>query len=229
MPNPDKSDERDSDLMLNTPTSNYYSIPKFNQLLDTSGQNSITLFHCNIRSLPKNLTLLNDILYSLNSRPDVLAITETKLNSQTITNIDIPSYNLFHTDSQTMAGGAGLYISKDLQTIHRPDLKFTIPLVESCWSENVTSNGKSNIIIGCIYRHPTANLSEFTPELENLLKQLNQKNYQVYIMGDMNIDFLKYSEHAKTEEYLNMLYSNSLLPLPDHLPVFCICNTQLIG
>ena len=84
LPNPDKSDERDSDLMLNTPTSNYYSIPKFNQLLDTSGQNSITLFHCNIRSLPKKLTLLNDLLYSLNSRPDVLAITETKLNSQTI-------------------------------------------------------------------------------------------------------------------------------------------------
>ena len=74
-------------------------------------------------------------------------------------------------------------------------------------------NGKSNIIIGCIYRHPTANVSEFTPELENLIKQLNQKNYQVYIMGDMNIDFLKYSDHAKTEEYLNMLYSNCLLPL----------------
>ena len=82
-----------------------------------------------------------------------------------------------------MAEGAGLYISKDLQTIHRPDLKFTIPLVESCWSEIVTSNGKSNIIIGCIHGHPTANLSEFTLELENLIKQL------------------KYSDHAKTVVY----------------------------
>ena len=34
-----------------------------------------------------------------------------------------------------------------------------------------------------------------------------------YILGDFNIDLLKYSEHLLTEEYLNMLYSNNLLPL----------------
>ena len=29
----------------------------------------------------------------------------------------------------------------------------------------------------------------------------------------MNIDFLKYSTHTKTEEYQDMLYSNNFLPL----------------
>ena len=29
----------------------------------------------------------------------------------------------------------------------------------------------------------------------------------------MNIDFLKYSEHTNTEEYLDMLYLNNYIPL----------------
>ena len=34
-----------------------------------------------------------------------------------------------------------------------------------------------------------------------------------YIIGDVNVNFLKYNEHANTEDYLNMLYSNNFLPL----------------
>ena len=58
--NPDKFDENDSDLMLNTPNSNYYSMTKLNQLLNKSGHDSISLFHFNVRSLPKNVSILND-------------------------------------------------------------------------------------------------------------------------------------------------------------------------
>lgn len=44
-----------------------------------------------------------------------------------------------------------------------------------------------------------------------MLKEIGQ--YDIYILGDFNIDFLKYSDHLLTEEYLTMLYSNNLLPL----------------
>jgi exonuclease III len=106
---------------------------KLNQLLNKSGHDSISLFHFNVRSLPKNVSILNDFLYTLDSRPDILAIRETKLNHNNVVNIDLLNYNFFHTDSPTMAGGAGLYINNDLQCIHRPDIKFSMPLVESCW------------------------------------------------------------------------------------------------
>ena len=78
--NPDKFDERDSDLMLNNPNSNYYSLTKLNQFLKKSRHYTISLFHFNIRSLPKNISILNDFLYTLDIRPDVLALTETKLS-----------------------------------------------------------------------------------------------------------------------------------------------------
>ena len=62
---------------------------KLNNLSHTTQGKGIFLFHCNIRSLTKNLTLLNDMLYFLDSRPDVMAITETRLSSNSVSNLDI--------------------------------------------------------------------------------------------------------------------------------------------
>ena len=81
--NPDKRDEFDPDLMLSSLTSSYYSMSNVNNVLNNVGSNSLSLFHCNIRSLPKNLTLLNDLIYTLDSKPDVIACTETRLNNDT--------------------------------------------------------------------------------------------------------------------------------------------------
>ena len=47
-------------------------------------------------------------------------------------------------------------------------------------------------------------------ELQNLL---SSENKDVYIMGDMNIDLLKFKEHRKTGEYLENLFSSCFLPL----------------
>ena len=59
--------------------------------------------------------------------------------------------------------------------------------------------------------YPTSNLCAFTSEFETLLKEIS--HYDIYILGDFNIDLMKYSEHLLAEQYLTMLYSNNLLPL----------------
>jgi len=99
------------------------------------------------------------------------------------------------------------YCLENLNVIQRPDLKFTKPLVESSWCEIISENDRPNKIVGCIYRHLTCNLPAFTSESETFLKEISQ--YEIYILGDFNIDFPKYSELLLTEEYLNMLYSNN--------------------
>jgi hypothetical protein len=53
--NPDKSDESDPDLMLCNPCSDYYSIKKLETTFQTT-PNSLSILHCNIRSLPKNIS-----------------------------------------------------------------------------------------------------------------------------------------------------------------------------
>ena len=64
---------------------------------------------------------MSEFLYSANRKPDILAITEMRLSTRTVTNVDIPNYDFFHTNSPTQAGGSGLYVSKNLNAIHRPD------------------------------------------------------------------------------------------------------------
>ena len=73
--NPDKSDESDPDHMPGNISSDYYSSEKVDRILKSSGPGSLSLFHCNIRSLPKYLNVLSDMIYSLSVKPDILAIT----------------------------------------------------------------------------------------------------------------------------------------------------------
>ena len=47
--------------------------------------------------------------------PDAIAISETKLNSNSYSNISIPNYNFFHSDSPTLAGGLGIYLKDTLK------------------------------------------------------------------------------------------------------------------
>ena len=49
------------------------------------------------------------MLHSIDSRPKVIAVTETRLNSNSISNVDLPNYNFFHADSPTLAGGTAIY------------------------------------------------------------------------------------------------------------------------
>ena len=72
---------------------------------------------------------------------------------------------------------------------------------------------KKHIMVGCVYKHPSANVEEFTLKFEELLKELNLNKYDAYILGDMNVDLLKHHTHQQTGRYLVMLYSHDLLPV----------------
>ena len=80
LPNPGKTDEADPDMMFINPHYDYNSMSKVNNVLNNSQGKGISLFHCNMRSHTKNLTLLNDMSYSLDSTPDIIAIAGTRLN-----------------------------------------------------------------------------------------------------------------------------------------------------
>ena len=64
---------------------------------------------------------------------------------------------------------------------------------------------------GCIYKHPGANIDEFNGKLDVTMKLFNPNKYQLYILGDLNIDLFKSDSHSPTEAYLDMLHSNNLL------------------
>ena len=50
-------------------------------------------------------------------------------------------------------------------------------------------------------------MEEFTLKFDEFLNKLNPSKYDMYIMGDMNINLLNYHSHQQTERYLDMIYS----------------------
>ena len=115
LPNPRKTDESDPDMMFTNPHSDYNIMSQVNNVLNNSQDKGISLFHCNMRSLTKNLTLLNDMSYSLDSTPDIIAIAGTRLNPNSISNVHLSNYHLPHTDSPTLEGGTAISVSKNLK------------------------------------------------------------------------------------------------------------------
>lgn len=128
------------------------------------------MFHCNTHSLPKNIDLLNDLLMSLKELPSIIAISETKLKDNNIHNLHIPGYSFVGTNSQTMAGGVGRYVDENIKFIRRQDLEFTSKDFETCFIE-LLRNRQKNVLVGCIYRHPSGNCTTFQ---EFLCQKLNQ-------------------------------------------------------
>ena len=58
---------------------------------------------------------------------------------------------------------------------------------------------KSNVIVGVIYKHPKMDVTDFNDNfLNNLLKNINQEQKKVFLLGDFNVDFLHYNEHKLT-------------------------------
>ena len=69
-----------------------------------------------------------------------------------------------------------------------------------------------NFLCGCFYRHPNTDVSNFMDYLESTFSQVNQQKYQVFVLGDFNIDLLQYESHSYTNDFLNTMISNSFLP-----------------
>lgn len=78
-----------------------------------------------------------------------------------------------------------------------------IPLVESVWVEITQSSNKKLILVGCIYKHSGTKIEEFKDKFNETTKQFNANKYQLYILGEMNIDLFKCNTHPPTEAYLD--------------------------
>ena len=56
----------------------------------------------------------------------------------------------------------------------------------------VPNPSKTNIIVGCIYRHPTMDLKEFNCYYLNPLpEKLAKEQKTLFLLGDFNVDLLK--------------------------------------
>ena len=130
-------------------------------------------------------------------------------------NIDIPNYKIEHCTTESTCEGTLLYIKNNIKYKLRNDLKiYKSQELESIFIEIVNENSK-NIIIGCIYRHPSMkDKNEFNNQYFNVLtdKLSSEENKGIILMGDFNIDLLKTENDTKISGFLELIYTASLIP-----------------
>ena len=195
----------------------YYSLHNFTSA-SFNPTKSTSIFHLNVHSIEKHIDELRNYLMLANYEFDVLAISESKLQSNIQPKVDI-SINGYHyplsTPTKATKGGVLLYINSKLLFKPRPDLHiYADKAIESHFAEIINPKGK-NSIIGVIYRHYTSNPIDF---LETYLKPLVQNklskdisNKNVYLAGDFNFDLTNVS-NQETSDFFDTMTSSQLLP-----------------
>ncbi len=116
----------------------------------------------------------------------------------------------------TVGGGVGLFIREHINYKICEDLSIFVPhVIERLFVEIECSTSK-NKIVGIVYRpntQPRADIDIFSSSIYDIMDLINRANKIGVVMGDFNIDLLKCSEHGKTNEYLDNVFSRGFVPL----------------
>ena len=168
----------------------------------------------NVCSLTKKFDDFNILLSDLNVSFD---ITETRIkkDSPSPINLQLSNYSTEHIPTESTAGGPLLYISKRLSYQLRNDLRLYEPVqIESTFIEIICSKS-TNVIVGCIYKHLTLPINDFTNDFISLLllKLQGESFKRIFLLGDFNIDLLKYEISDSINNFIDTLSFNFLLPL----------------
>ena len=78
---------------------------------------------------------------------------------------------------------------------------------------NINSYILKKNIIGVLYRPPENYIRTFNDKLESILQKIRRENRISYMFGDFNINLLSGDYHPPTGEFLDLMWSNSFLPL----------------
>lgn len=196
--------------LLNVPDSKYVY---FNSLNAMSCKNyDLSILNWNIRSIPRNIQIFKDcILDVMNHKPDIIGLTETRLDSNIASLYHIQGYNLFTRSRNTHGGGVATYIAESYQTKANDELSCTEQYLE-CLATECKKDHRILLSV-CLYRPPSGNLSHFLNKLSDILTIAQCKCYHsINVFGDFNLDILK-QNLSVIKDFINMMTSFSLSPL----------------
>ena len=202
------------DIDENTVTninSRYYPAYEFQSLHPV---NSFNLFHTNLNGLENKFEQLHNFVNTTKMNIDIIGISETTQSENNIfkTNVSIDGYHQpFTLGSKSSRGGVAIYARDNLNIWQRDDLNTVNNYFESVWVEIEIEKSK-NIICGCMYRHPNSGIEEFTTYISKCLTKITKEKKECYLLGDFNVDLLKYESNSKNRDFLNALTSYGFLP-----------------
>ena len=198
--------------------SNYYLESSFNKMCHDKYRDfyGLSLFHLNIRSLPKNLNNLELYFKNLNMTFSVIGLSETWIQESNVLISGIDGYKCEHVyREKKTGGGVSLFVKNSIDYTKRDDLIMLNDSIETVFIEVEANILKTlnNVIIGVIYRPPNSDINSFMSDLKCILSKLDKEKKCIYVMGDFNLNLLNMDNHLPTSEFLEIMYSFSYFPL----------------
>ena len=108
-----------------SPKQSYISTSEVKKFVLNNGQTTdLSIIHVNICSLPGNIDKLINLIAELDIKPDIIAISETKITISTNQDFkpNIENYSFFNIPSLTSAGGVGIFLLNTLKFSIRNEL-----------------------------------------------------------------------------------------------------------
>ena len=164
----------------------------------------------NINSIPKNFdTFCNHYIDNRKLTFDIFGFCETKLSSDIEHLYKIPGYIMYTNNNKRNKGGLAIYIRDNYQNVLiRKDLFRSLQDIEAIFLEVIVNN--KHIIVGMIYRRPTANINVFTNELESIIEVINNENKKLYLCGDLNLNLLAHNSNNHVQSLVDIFHSNNI-------------------
>lgn len=190
------------------------------ELMNDKAYNDLKVFGLNCQGLCSHWDAFKDLMYTMESERNplhVVALTEvfdTSADWLQLTGYH-PIISALRPGREKGRGGVGMFVNLDYKYTIRKDLSIFIPhVIESLFIELSLSHNKS-IILGVVYRPntpPLANADVFNERISEVTSAVNLENKECIILGDHNLDLIKFRNHVATNDFLNLMISEGFLP-----------------
>ena len=183
--------------------------------------------------MSKNFDNLLDILRDSNNSFNVLCLTEIWCTDSTLksnTNLHLSNFDIISQERKTNKHGGDvlIYIQKSLPYNLRNDLCVSNKSEEILTIEISRGNDK-NILLSCCYMPPSGDSGNLSAFLQNKIieKSVSEKGMS-YIIGDFNMNCLKYHENAKTKHFYDNIFEKSAITIINRPTQISEHSTSLI-
>ena len=220
----DGGQDGQSDVMFNIDPDNHFhaSIPTDTKYYNdeqfvryVKSVSDLSLIHFNARSLDKNIQKIKDTIDDLKLSFDIIAISETWAEADTIDGFTISGYEAFHiVRGQRKGGGVALYVHRRFNCAIRAVKCKVVEQLFECVTVELDLKKHKNITVSCVYRTPGSDVDLFCESLEQIFTDVVLRK-SMFICGDFNIDLMKYETHNGTKRFLDCMYGLGLHPLID--------------
>lgn len=165
-------------------------------------QLGLRVYHLNVRSIRNKLDELNLLLHTLNF-PEVFCVSETWCSAEEIRSIKL--YNYMLCDSfcrcSMKGGGVAIFVRQD---IHVMPKKCNVVINETMFEYAIIHLVFKDIkiLIGCFYRPPSNNITDFVNNIDRLLNNIYKPGIPTFLCGDFNINFDDQCPNHENANYL---------------------------